>query len=94
MRASATLRMWHIGQNTYEERDGLENCFMQLFRELFPHLQIKWSDFNFEYYGNGSFAPKSIQGVMAKTAGNTRIKWTFQIASDGSNQQLQIDYQK
>ena len=49
-------------------------------------------DLDFNYYGDGSFAPNSIQGVIAETAGETQIKWTFKIEPDGSNRILTIDY--
>ena len=95
LRASETLRKWAIGQTTDEEQNWLENFFMKLFQDYFTPVdcpQITWEDLDFNYYGDGSFEPDSIQGVIAETAGETQIKWTFKIAPDGSNQILTIDY--
>jgi hypothetical protein len=94
LRVSKTLRKWAIGQMTDDEENSLTFFLMELFKDNFTPVdcpQITLEDLDFNYYGDGSFAPDSIQGVIAETAGETQIKWTFKIAPDGSNQILTID---
>ena len=95
LRVSKTLRKWAIGQMTDDEENSLTFFLMELFKDNFTPVdcsQITLEDLDFNYYGDGSFAPNSIQGVIAETAGETQIKWTFKIEPDGSNRILTIDY--
>jgi hypothetical protein len=94
--ASKTLRNWAVGEQTNENQIWLEKYLMKMFQDHFtPPVdcpQITWDCLDFNYYGDGSFEPNSIQGVIAESAGETQIKWTFKIGTDDSNQILTIDY--
>ena len=95
LRASEILRKWAIRQTTRADEIWLENLFVKLFQDHFTPIdcpQVERNDFNFTYYGDGSFKLNSIQGVIGETAGETQIKWTFRIEPDGSNQILNIEY--
>ncbi len=97
LRVSQTLRKWAIGQSTDKEQNWLTLKLMKLFTENFTPVdcpQITCEDLDFNYYGDGSFAPDSIQGVIAETAGETQIKWTFKIAPDGDEieREITIEY--
>jgi len=93
---SNILRKWAGKQATREEKRWLEKFFMYLFTLHFTALDcppITCEDLDFRYQGNGNFEPHSIQGIVGESAEGTEITWTFKIARDGSNQNLQITYE-
>ena len=93
--ASETFRKWAVGKQTEENQIWLEKNFMQKFQDHFTPVdcpQITLDDLVFNYYGDSTFDPNSLQGVIAETSGETQIKWIFKIATDGGMPCLQIHY--
>ena len=100
LKVKKTLRNWAAGAQTTEQQKWLETFFMKLFHEHFIPIdstEIEVEELDFNYFGDGNFAPNTPQGVTAESKLTSEkvheIKWIFQIAPDGNMNTLEISYE-
>lgn len=99
LKVNAALHNWAEGLQITEQQKWLETFFMKLFHEhFFPidSTEIEAEELDFNYVGDGKFAPNSLQGVTAKSKPASErvheISWIFQISPDGNMNCLQVSY--